>query len=425
MLLETEAGDKLVLWDTPGFGDSARLLQRLKRSGQRMQWFLTQAWDRVGDRAMWCSQQAARNVQDDADVVLYLVNASEDPGSAGYINVEMEILAWIGKPVIVLLNQLGAPEESAKREREVLAWQQELNDHGIVKRVLSLDAFTRNWVDEQKMVDAVAEVLKEKPSGGLAARVARAWRERNESIFRNSVSLVADQVIAALEDRRVLKKLKLLDRFKVFGKSELNLELKLARQAMIDGLHERSQRTRNELIRLQGLEGHASSNAFQIADEQFTVPEQVTESLWTIVGGAAAGAGGGLVADVASGGMTFFGGAVLGGIGGGAGAYFLARGFNLARGGNNSVRWSLAHLLEQWKSNLLAYLAVAHFGRGRGEWKEGPMPEHWVAAVEQQLESQREEIAEIWNHAREVPLADPLKTKVTAITEAILRECLK
>ena len=28
-LLETPAGDALVLWDTPGFGDSARLARRL------------------------------------------------------------------------------------------------------------------------------------------------------------------------------------------------------------------------------------------------------------------------------------------------------------------------------------------------------------------------------------------------------------
>ena len=31
-LLETEAGERLELWDTPGFGDSARLLSRLKRA---------------------------------------------------------------------------------------------------------------------------------------------------------------------------------------------------------------------------------------------------------------------------------------------------------------------------------------------------------------------------------------------------------
>ena len=34
-----------------------------------------------------------------ADVVLYLVNAAEDPEDAGYWSAEMNILAWMNKPV--------------------------------------------------------------------------------------------------------------------------------------------------------------------------------------------------------------------------------------------------------------------------------------------------------------------------------------
>ncbi|NRA24310.1 MAG: hypothetical protein HRU08_07510, partial [Oleispira sp.] len=32
---------------------------------------------------------------------------SEDPGDAGYVNYEMELLGWMDKPVMVLLNQTG------------------------------------------------------------------------------------------------------------------------------------------------------------------------------------------------------------------------------------------------------------------------------------------------------------------------------
>ena len=53
--------------------------------------------------------------------MLYLVNAAESPQAAGYVAPEMELLAWVGKPVLVLLNQLGAPraahEEAAEVER--------------------------------------------------------------------------------------------------------------------------------------------------------------------------------------------------------------------------------------------------------------------------------------------------------------------
>ncbi len=107
-LLET-GGFMLRLWDTPGFGDSARLMKRLKRERSPVLWFLSQTWDRITDRPLWCSQQALKNVRDDADVVLYLVNAAEPPEAAAYIAPEMEILGWVEKPVVVLLNQTGLP----------------------------------------------------------------------------------------------------------------------------------------------------------------------------------------------------------------------------------------------------------------------------------------------------------------------------
>src|SRR5512134_814741 len=106
-LIETAEGDKLVLWDTPGFGDSARLAKRLALEGNPIGWFLTQVWDRFRDRAFFLTQRAIRNVREEADVVLYLVNAAEDPADAGYLNSELAILAWMKKPVLVLLNQAG------------------------------------------------------------------------------------------------------------------------------------------------------------------------------------------------------------------------------------------------------------------------------------------------------------------------------
>ncbi len=50
-----------------------------------------------------------------ADVVLYLVNASEEPDDAGYLDPELDVLGLIGKPVLVLLNQLGPPHAASRR----------------------------------------------------------------------------------------------------------------------------------------------------------------------------------------------------------------------------------------------------------------------------------------------------------------------
>jgi GTPase SAR1 family protein len=106
-LIETPQGDALVLWDTPGFGDSARLARRLRQQGNPIGWFMSQVWDRFRDQTFWLNQAAVRNTRDQADVVLYLVNAAEEPQDAGYLAPELSVLEWIGKPVIVLLNQTG------------------------------------------------------------------------------------------------------------------------------------------------------------------------------------------------------------------------------------------------------------------------------------------------------------------------------
>src|SRR4029450_7061055 len=61
-MIDTPAGDALILWDTPGFGDSARLAKRLAQQGNPIGWFLSEVWDRWRDRPFWSSQQAMKNV---------------------------------------------------------------------------------------------------------------------------------------------------------------------------------------------------------------------------------------------------------------------------------------------------------------------------------------------------------------------------
>ena len=129
-LVQTADGDLLTLWDTPGFGDSVRLARRLRQDRNPIGWFLSQVWDRYQDRALWLSQLAVRNVAEQADVVLYLVNAAEAPADAGYLASELEVLEWIGKPVLVLLNQTGPPRERSAEEADAARWRAALADVG-------------------------------------------------------------------------------------------------------------------------------------------------------------------------------------------------------------------------------------------------------------------------------------------------------
>ncbi|MDB5727041.1 MAG: hypothetical protein JWQ00_246 [Noviherbaspirillum sp.] len=134
VLFSTPSGDVLKLWDTPGFGDSVRLFKRLSMSGNPIGWFLREVIDRFRDRPFWLSQQALRTARDAADVVLYLVNSSEDPRDAGYLASEMQILQWLRKPVVVLLNRWGRRGRSSKNRPSRRAGRRRLRCMGSCRR---------------------------------------------------------------------------------------------------------------------------------------------------------------------------------------------------------------------------------------------------------------------------------------------------
>ena len=194
-MIATPEGERLLLWDTPGFGDSVRLAKRLRQSSQPVGWFLSQVWDRWRDRPFWASQQAMKNLRDEADVMLYLVNAAESPEAAGYVAPEMELLAWVGKPVIALLNQLGPPGAPALEAAELARWRAHLAAHPAVRAVLPLDAFARCWVQEATLLRSVEQALDRRAAGadgaparGLAAARPRRLRRRDARHRRGPVA---------------------------------------------------------------------------------------------------------------------------------------------------------------------------------------------------------------------------------------------
>ena len=182
VLLTTKQGDTLQLWDTPGFGDSVRLLRRLTMSGNPIGWFLREVLDRYRDRAFWLSQQALRTARDAADVVLYLVNSAEDPKDAGYLAPDMRILEWLGKPVVVLLNQMGPPRPAPQERAEQERWRNYLQQYPLVRDVLALDAFARSWVHERVFYEALGKVLGTQHQAGYA-RLLAAWEVHNADLL--------------------------------------------------------------------------------------------------------------------------------------------------------------------------------------------------------------------------------------------------
>jgi len=283
-------GAVLKLWDTPGFGDSKRLLKRLEASGNSVGWFLTQVWDRFTDRAFFGSQAAVRAVRDETDVVLYLANAAEAPESASYVDAEMRILGWIGKPVLVLLNQTGAARGRAADAADESAWARVLATHEAAHRVMVLDAFARCWVQEDRLLEAVGALLPEERAGEFA-RLRTAWRERNVAVFESSMAAIARQMADAAMDRQALE--------------APGAKPERAMAALGQRLEQGVRANTDALIALHGLSGRAAQPILERIEGEFDVARPADVKKTGIIGGMVSGALGGLAADAAAAGLTF------------------------------------------------------------------------------------------------------------------------
>ncbi|MFZ2648593.1 MAG: DUF3482 domain-containing protein, partial [Burkholderiaceae bacterium] len=152
-----------------------------------------------------------------------------------------------------------------------------------------------------------------------------------------------------------------------------------------------------QLLALHGLAGQAQGEIMARLVSLFELRAKVDEGRAGLLGGALAGALAGIKADIASGGLTLGGGLLAGGLLGALGGVALARGFNRFRDREQSwLAWSSAALDSMVDAALLRYLAVAHFGRGRGEWSQGEAPPHWAEVVAAALAPQRSAFAAVW-----------------------------
>ena len=388
-VLVQQGEDTLMLWDTPGFGDTARLLSRLRHAGNPIGWFLNQVWDRWRERPLWSSQQAVRNARENADVVLYLVNASEDPAAAAYVPLEMEVLEWVGKPVVVLLNQLGPPRGDVSEE--IYRWKG-IGAPGQVRAVLPLDAFARVWVQEGALLDAVGPLLPPAKQAAMAGLRAR-WEELVRSRFDSSMDVLAAYLATAARDREPVADASWQGKLAaaLAGGGKGDAAANAAMKTLGARLVEATAASTDALIRLHNLSGKAARRVQERVAQDYAHSAKITEGAAGALGGLFTGAISGLGADLMAGGLTLGGGMIVGGILGALGGTAAAKGINMARGEDgSSVGWAQDFYERLVVTSLLRYLAVAHFGRGRGDWDEGEHPPHWTGLVEAEVAARRE-----------------------------------
>ncbi|TWI70267.1 50S ribosome-binding GTPase [Pseudoduganella lurida] len=410
-LQATEAGDRLLLWDTPGFGDSVRLMKRLAMARNPIGWFLREVVDRYRDRPFWLSQQALRAARDAADVVLYLVNSAERPEDAGYLASEMHILQWLDKPVLVLLNQMGPPRPAHKEAAEQGRWREHLRQYGVVRDVLPLDAFARCWVHERVFYEAVGRLVPEEKRAAHD-RLFDSWETQNARRFHQSMAIIAQQLHDAVRDRQLVETedkgvvgaaLKLVG----IGKGDERKRQERAMNTLVARLNLGIGQATVCLLALHRLDASAAPTINARVSNNFVVRAPVEKAQAALLGAIVSGAATGLSADLAAGGLTLGTGALLGGVIGALTFAGAAWGFNAGTERRiPSITLSDDFLRTLLVTNVLRYLAVAHFGRGRGNFVESEAPAFWQDEVEQAVALREPAVEALWRTLREDGAAD-------------------
>jgi GTPase SAR1 family protein len=423
-LLTTAQGDLLQLWDTPGFGDSVRLQKRLAQASNPIGWFLREVLDRYRDRPFWLSQQALRAARDTADIVLYLVNSSEDPQDAGYLPAEMKILEWLGKPVVVLLNQSGKPRPLAQELAEQTRWRDHLRQYAAVRDVLSLDAFSRSWVHERLFYAALSRLVSTDQQAAYAGLLA-VWEARNAQRYEQAMQLLATHLLAAAHDSEAMPEqssgmLKSALKMAGVGKSAAQQRQEQAMAQLVARLNQRTTDMTRELLVLHQLDPANAAEISAQVREHFALRAPIDKAQAGLLGAMISGAATGLSADLLAGGLTLGGGALLGGLAGALTFAGAAWGFNASTERNQAtMQFTDAFMQTLVVAGILRYLAVAHFGRGRGSFVDGEAPAFWQSAVEQVVAQQDAALSALWKQARREPAAAALQALLPLVEQMV------
>ena len=343
--------DVIWLWDTPGFGHVGKLLTRLERENGRVGWIMNEVVDKLFNRALYCSFSAARNVRAQTDVVLYQVNAQEKPEDAGYINDELKLLDALKKPVIMVLNKIDITSQFSLIDLKNIekAYLSQFGHYKCLKNITVLDAFSRNWHQELRLLNMILPLLEPAKAKGLS-RLIHIFQHQQDMVLKECARAAAQVVLHTSHQRFSLEDSQ--EPEEVFRK----LESELQNQIDVYVKH---------LVEQWRIEaaGRAQFEA-DIKQVSGLTGNTYTEKEVGFLAGFISGVLSGLAADIMAGGLSLGGGALLGGLIGGLGGFSVKK--IIDRLIKDDVSWKNDALVEIFKRLLAIYLLAEHHGRGKG-----------------------------------------------------------
>ena len=387
VLARTPDGCELILWDTPGFGNSVALAKRLEGRANPVGWFLSEVWDRVANKSLWLNQKALKHVKETSSVVLYLVNATELPDSAPYVTAEMRILEWIGKPVIVLLNQMGEPKPPEAEEADVDRWTNAMTAYPIVSSVLPMDAFARCWVQEFALFDVIAKALPDELQPTFDA-LRDVWARKRRAAYNASIQAMAHYLEKLANDREVVESAPIKDQLRLLGKrlglfknETIDDPIGAAQTALASRAADEFCALTDRLIKINSLKGNGvKKELLRRLQSDWIVKSTVPIAPAAVAGALGTGVASGVATDLISGGLSVGLGTLIGPLVVAVGGVGLAATFNHQKQANGTtITWSDDALNHYLSNVVLLYLSISHFGRGRGNWVDNEYPQSWRA----------------------------------------------
>lgn len=179
------------------------------------------------------------------------------------------------------------------------------------------------------------------------------------------------------------------------------------------------------MIAINGLEGEATETILKRVQETYASRDPIPEGRAALLGGVLTGALAGLKADLATGGLTMGAGALVGGLLGGLGGAGIARGLNKLTGVERTrLYWPDEFLDGLLRAGVLRYLAIAHYGRGRGRFVEGESPAFWFDSVQALIAERMDALHAIWSRARDGGSLDDTTRDIEQVLRVLSTDAL-